>query len=296
MNKDFEDFKEYLLNTKKVSKNTYDAYIRDVSVFISYCTEKGIDSFSLIDLTFINGFNEFYENSGKSESSKSRMIASVRTFFKFLQQIGKIDDNPTYKIKLKKIKQNVPGILEQNEILKLINQPNTKDYKGCRDKAILELLYATGIKVSELISIKLTDINLQLGLLKISSQNGRERIIPIYPEALKSINDYVTVVRPSILYGTENQYLFVNMNGNQLSRQGLWKIIKYYAALAGINKDITPNTIRHSFATHLLENGAELNDIKEMLGHIDIASTQIYSTMLKNKYAKSYSRFHPMAK
>ena len=197
-------------------------------------------------------------------------------------------------MKLKKAEKKLPGVLEAGEIVLLLSQPDTSEYKGIRDKAMLELLYATGIKVSELIELNISDINTQVGILNTRSSK-KERIIPIYPAAVKHINDYITMVRSAIVQD-DTETLFTNMNGQPMSRQGFWKIIKYYADKAGIDKDITPHTLRHSFAAHLLENGAQLKDIKEMLGHSDISSTQIYANLLKSKYISSYAKFHPLAK
>ena len=177
----------------------------------------------------------------------------------------------------------------------LLSQPDGMDYKSIRDKAMLELLYATGIKVSELIDLRITDVNLQIGILHLHNDK-KERIIPIYPAAVKSIADYLVNVRPAIVLDDGEDRLFTNMTGQQMSRQGFWKIIKHYAEKAGIKKDITPHTLRHSFAAHLLENGAKLSDIKDMLGHTDISSTQIYSQLIKSKYTSAYAKFHPLAR
>ena len=174
-------------------------------------------------------------------------------------------------------------------------QPDTEDFKGIRDKAMLELLYATGIKVSELLQVKISDINLTIGILHIKSQN-KERIVPIYPAALRAINEYLQNVRPAFVTDDNQDIMFTNISGQPMSRQGFWKIIKFYAKKAGIKGEITPQTLRHSFAAHLLENGAKLQDIKEMLGHSDISSTQIYAQFVKDKYTSKYQKFHPLAK
>mgnify|MGYP002513869814 CR=1 FL=1 len=184
--------------------------------------------------------------------------------------------------------------LTQNEIDILISQPNVSTLRGCRDKAMLELLYATGLRVSELIDLNIEDINLQIGIISCHSKNT-ERIVPVYRSALKSIENYLNTVRASLVSDKTEKSLFVNMNGSRMTRQGFWKIIKHYAELAGINKEITPHTLRHSFAAHLLENGAKLRDIKEMLGHSDISSTQMYTQMINNKLKSVYDKFHPKA-
>ena len=189
----------------------------------------------------------------------------------------------------------MPDILDSKEITLLLSQPNGDDYKSIRDRAMLELLYATGIKVSELIELKITDINLQVGIIH-TKNSKHERIVPLYPAANKHLAEYCSVARPALIHNSGEDRLFTNMNGQPMTRQGFWKIIKHYAEKAGITKDITPHTLRHSFAAHLLENGAQLNDIKEMLGHSDISSTQIYAQLIKSKYAQSYAKFHPLAK
>ena len=188
----------------------------------------------------------------------------------------------------------MPDILTSQEVVTLLQQPDASDYKGCRDKAMLELLYATGIKVSELISIEVADINFQVGVLHLKS-NKNERIIPMYPAALKAVSTYISKARSLIVSDRTENVLFANMNGQPLTRQGFWKIIKYYAEKANINKDITPHTLRHSFAAHLLENGAQLKDIQEMLGHSDISSTQIYAQLVKQNLKSVYNKYHPRA-
>ena len=293
--KDFIDgYFVYLHDVKRTSANTMEAYLRDVNQFVSYCTENSIHSISKVNEIFIRKYIEYLEFLGKSEATKTRIIASLRCYFKYLMSIEAVKTNPTTAIKFKKAEKKLPGVLEAGEIVLLMSQPDTSEYKGIRDKAMLELLYATGIKVSELIELNITDINTQIGILHTRNSKN-ERIIPIYPSAIKHINDYITMVRSAIVQD-DTDVLFTNMNGQPMSRQGFWKIIKYYADKAGIDKDITPHTLRHSFAAHLLENGAQLKDIKEMLGHSDISSTQVYANLLKSKYINSYAKFHPLAK
>ncbi len=290
-----EDFKEYLNKTKKCSNNTLEAYIRDVTQYSSYCTDNKINDFSKATESDFRKFLEYLTVLGKSDATKTRIIASVRCFYKYMISIGAAKRNPTESIKTHKAKRELPGILDSNEIILLLSQPDGKDYKSVRDRAMLELLYATGIKVSELIDLNAADINIEIGILHIVSEK-HDRIIPIYQGALKHLATYINDVRPVILQDFDGDKLFVNMNGKPMSRQGFWKIIKQYAQKAGIDKDITPHTLRHSFAAHLLENGAQLKDIKEMLGHSDISSTQIYAQLLKSKYMQSYAKFHPLAK
>lgn len=290
-----ENFKKYLSENKKASDNTIESYMRDILQFSSYCTSVNLTDTASADKEFLEKYTEKLRSIGKSEATISRITASLRCYYRFLLSEKIVNENPADKITAKKTEKKLPGILTANEIMKLLAQTDGIDSKSIRDKAMLELLYATGIKVSELIELTLSDINLQIGILSLN--NGKkERIIPIYPAAVKSIANYLENVRPAIVLEGETDRIFTNMMGKNLSRQGFWKIIKHYAELAGINKDITPHTLRHSFAAHLLENGAKLSDIKEMLGHSDISSTQVYAKLMKSKYTSAYAKYHPLAK
>lgn len=294
--KDYIDiFKVYLLDEKKSSGNTVESYIRDINQLVTYCASKNVLDMAQFTNSEFKTYLEYLSVLGKSEATKTRIIASVRCFYRFLNSKGISKSNPVDGIKVKKAQKKLPGVLDANEIVLLLAQPNSADYKSIRDKAMLELLYATGIKVSELIDLKVNDINLGIGIIHLKSDK-KERIIPLYPAAVKSVADYLVNVRPAIVLDEGEDRLFTNMTGQHMSRQGFWKIIKHYAEMAGIKKDITPHTLRHSFAAHLLENGAKLSDIKEMLGHSDISSTQIYAQLMKSKYTAAYSKFHPLAK
>lgn len=284
-----------MFNIKHCSKNTLDAYIRDVSKFIEYCSLNGAESVDVITEEYITKYIEYLSFLGKSDATKTRTVASLRSYFGFLMSQGIINTDPTKDVKGPKTARKMPDILDSKEITLLLSQPNGDDYKSIRDRAMLELLYATGIKVSELIELKITDINLQVGIIH-TKNSKHERIVPVYPAANKHLAEYCSVARPALIHNSGEDRLFTNMNGQPMTRQGFWKIIKHYAEKAGITKDITPHTLRHSFAAHLLENGAQLNDIKEMLGHSDISSTQIYAQLIKSKYAQSYAKFHPLAK
>lgn len=292
---DYADtFRDYLLNVKKSSANTVESYMRDINQYLSYCgaSSKKVES---ADSGVLRAYIDYLSLAGKSEATKSRIVASVRCFYRFLISNGIAKSNPADGIKLQKTEKRLPGILDSNEIVLLLSQPDGSDYKSIRDKAMLELLYATGIKVSELIELSVSDLNLQIGLLHL--HNGKkERIVPMYPGAVKAVANYLVNVRPAIVTDKAEDRLFTNMNGQPMSRQGFWKIIKHYSEKAGIKKDITPHTLRHSFAAHLIENGAQLKDIKEMLGHSDISSTQVYAQLMKNKYTVAYAKFHPFAK
>ena len=288
-------FKSYLENTKKSSKNTLDAYLRDINQFITYCSQNGAKSIEKVNKNFIVKYLEYLNFIGKSDSTKTRIFASLHSYFSFLISQGVINDDPTKDIQGPKVSRKIPDVLDSKEIILLLSQPNGNDYKSIRDKAMLELLYATGIKVSELIELSINDINLQIGIIHMHNSK-HERIVPVYPAANKHLAEYCAIARPALVQNSDEERLFTNMNGQPMSRQGFWKIIKYYADKAGIKKDITPHTLRHSFAAHLLENGAQLKDIKEMLGHSDISSTQIYAHLVKSKYVQSYAKFHPLAK
>ncbi len=295
MKKQIEAFKQYLTVEKKSSQNTVESYIRDLLQFSEFCTSLKINSAQKVKTTTINSYFEYLTKEKKSDATKARITASLRAFFRYLISIGAVSENPVNSAAKNKVAKKLPGVLDASDIVLLLSQPSGDDYKSVRDKAMLELLYATGIKVSELLELKVYDFNLQLGILHL--KNGKkERIIPIYPAAVKSVTEYLVNVRPAIVLEAEQDKLFTNMNGAPMSRQGFWKLIKHYAAEAGIKEEITPHTLRHSFAAHLLENGARLQDIKEMLGHSDISSTQIYAQYIKNKYTSNYAKFHPLAK
>lgn len=290
-----DNFKSYLETTKKCSKNTLDAYLRDVNQFILYCSQNGVKSVENVTEDYIKNYIEYLTFLGKSDSTKTRTVASLHSYFNFLLSKGVIKDDPTIAIKGPKTARKMPDVLDSKEIMHLLSQPSGNDYKSIRDKAMLELLYATGIKVSELIELTIHDINLQIGIIHMHNSK-HERIVPIYPAANKHLTEYYMVARPALVQNSREEHLFTNMNGQPMSRQGFWKIIKHYADKAGIKKDITPHTLRHSFAAHLLENGAQLKDIKDMLGHSDISSTQVYAQFIKSKYVQSYAKFHPLAK
>lgn len=295
MEKSIAEFKNYLVFEKKSSDNTVESYMRDINQFFTYCTCAEIKTPSQISNETLTKYLSFLSVHGKSEATQLRILATLRCYFKFLISKGDITENPCDSIKLKGTAKKMPGVLDANEIVLLLSQPSGEDFKSVRDKAMLEILYATGIKVSELLDLTVSDFNMQIGILHLHSTN-KERIIPMYPAAVKSVSDYLLNVRPVIVTGPSEERLFTNMNGQAMSRQGFWKIIKHYADKAGIKSDITPHTLRHSFAAHLLENGAKLKDIKEMLGHSDISSTQIYAQFMKSKYTSNYAKFHPLAK
>ena len=287
-------YEAYLSGEKHASANTVSSYLRDVHQFADYlhaqedCTPEDAAP------DMVKSCMAWMQARGKSTASITRFLASLKSFYNYLMSEGVVKTNPTKGISAAKAERKYPEILTSKEVELFLEQPQCVDAKGCRDHAMLELLYATGIRVSELISLDLDDLNLSAGFIRCRSK-GRERIIPMYRTAVKALQDYVRNVRPQIIADTEEPALFVNMNGERMSRQGFWKIIKFYQEKAGIQKDITPHTLRHSFAVHLLENGADLHSIQEMLGHADISSTQIYTHVIKNQLKDVYQKAHPGA-
>ena len=231
---------------------------------------------------------------GRSAATVTRSIASIKSFYSCLVTLGIMDHNPAKGVVPAKVERKLPQILTGKEVELLLEQPECTDLKGYRDRAMLELLYATGIRVSELIALDVDDLNLSAGMLRCASK-GKERVIPLYQTAVRALSEYLHRVRPQLVESPSETALFVNMSGDRMSRQGFWKLIKYYQEKAGIEKDITPHTLRHSFAAHLLENGADLRSIQEMLGHADISSTQIYSRLLNQRLKDVYHTAHPRA-
>lgn len=288
-------FIEYLVNQKHSTKNTIDSYRRDISSFINFSAKEKISKVTQINTQLIQKFIDKIKRDGMSDSTVTRHISSLKSFMQFLYINNYINNNPAAGIKSVKTQRKIPDILTGDEINLLLEQPNSSDLKGCRDKAMLELLYATGIRVSELINLNISDINLKSGFINCKNEK-KERTIPLYPAAVSALSVYINRVRPVLISGNEETSLFVNINGGRLTRQGFWKIIKYYTEQANINKVITPHTLRHSFATHLLQNGADLKSIQEMLGHSDISTTQFYTHLLEeNKYKDIYKKYHPRA-
>lgn len=287
-------FERYLIAEKAVSANTLQSYMRDIHQFKTILDEYQI---TMLDVNndvmekIISRLKEY----GRSNSTITRFLASIRCFYKYLNSINVTAKNPAQGISYKPKEKKLPQVLTNNEIELLLAQPNCLEPKGCRDKAILEVLYATGIRVSELVELNVDDINLSAGIL-ICKGNKNERVIPIHTAAVTAILDYLNRVRNVMLSIDNERALFVNLNGKRLTRQGCWKILKYYTKKARINKDITPHTLRHSFATHLLQNGAHLTDIKEMLGHADISSTQIYVDIVQKRFKEVYKNCHPRAR
>ena len=286
------EFIEYMHNTKGTSKNTEVSYERDLKKMEKFLSDEGIGTVCEVTPTVLNSYELYLERKGFAASTISRNIASIRAFFQFCCQKGEIRENPAEILKAPKIEKKVPGILTVKEVDLLLDQPNANTAKGLRDKAMLELLYATGIRVSELISLKMNHINLNMGYITCESSD-KERVVPFGNSAKKAVKAYLETSREILLSGKESDFLFVNCSGKSMSRQGFWKVLKSYATSAGIEQDITPHTLRHSFAAHLVQNGADLKSVQEMLGHSDISTTQIYLNMNAHRIRDVYLKAHP---
>lgn len=267
-------FSEYLADQKANSTNTRESYLRDAMNYLTFLSELDVSPLKA-DERDVQAFVDRLHDMERSPTTISRNLASVRCFYKFLMYKGMVDHNPAKSIKAGKTEKKLPQVLQGDEIDLLLAQPDITEPKGCRDKAMLELLYATGIRASELINLDVNDINLRSGVLYCRGNKG-VRTIPVYPSAVVAVSDYIFRMRGLLIGPEGGSALFVNLNGGRLTRQGFWKIVKSYATEAGITKEITPHTIRHSFALHLLENGASVKDIQTMMGHADISSTQVY--------------------
>jgi len=292
MQETLKGFITYLHNVKKKSENTILSYNRDLTKFLNYLKANGINSLDNVTDKDLEGYIKELNDNGFKSATVSRNIASLKAFFHYLNNEGICDNNPTGKLKSPKIEKKVPEILTTDEVFSLLDQPSGDSPKEIRDKAMLELLYATGIRVSELINLDISDVNIQMG--SITCQDGsKSRTIPFGKEAKTALSKYLEGGRSAIVDNRESTILFANCSGQKMSRQGFWKLIKHYAKKAGIEADITPHTLRHSFAAHLVENGADLRSVQEMLGHSDISTTQIYANMSHSHIREVYNRAHP---
>ena len=287
-----DNYREYLTNERQAAANTVSSYIRDITQFANHQWNGENGDFQGVTGDDIQVYIDLLLNNGRSSSTVSRSIASLRDFFRRMIHDGYKGPNPVAGITSISAPKKAPHILSNNEIERLLNQPDSDDLKGCRDKAMFETLYATGIRVSELIALDISDVNLVTGL--IVCRNGRERTIPIYSAAVRAISHYLSFARPSMAVTGEIS-LFVNTGGGRMSRQGFWKIMKSYLDKAQISEDISPQMLRHSFAAHLLENGADLRSLQRMLGHADISSTQAYARVIDQQLKDVYQRAHPRA-
>lgn len=289
---DMCQFAAYLENEKNASDSTVASYQRDLKKLFLFLDNRGVECVKDITATSLNSYILQMERDGFSTSSVSRSIASIRAFCHFLQKTKVTDEDPSGVLKAPHVEKKTPEVLTLDEVILLLEQPDIKTAKGLRDKAMLELLYATGMRVSELISLKLSDVNLAMSYV-ICQDGGKERVIPFGKEAAKALEYYLEESRSILLKGGESEYLFTNCSGKAMSRQGFWKLLKFYAEKAGIKKDITPHTIRHSFGAHLVQNGADLRAVQEMMGHSDISTTQIYMDMNVRRVREIYAKAHP---
>jgi integrase/recombinase XerD len=294
MEKLVKNFVEFLENDKKLSVNTLQSYKRDIEQYIVYLYEKDISILSDTDRATVLSYLLKLKGIGRSPSTISRSLASIRSFYKYSTKNNIVLADPTEDLESPKVERKLPKILTKKEVELLLEQPNCEEMKGSRDKAMLELLYATGIRVSELIAINISDISITESNITCNF-NGRIRVLPVGKLAILALTTYIDGARAHLVKDENENALFVNLNGSRITRQGFWKIIKHYKNQAKITKDITPHTLRHSVAAHLLQNGADMKSIQQFLGHSDISSTQIYAQLIKNNLSDVYKKTHPRA-
>lgn len=292
MKQEIEEFVRYLKEIRNATENTTDSYERDLKKLEHYLSEQGIGNVTQVNATNLNSYILYLEKEGKKPSTISRSIASMKAFFQYLQKQGTIKEELTEELKSPKIEKKVPSILSTEEVERLLEQTRGNTPKELRDCAMLVLLYATGIRVSELIGLKLTDVNLKMEYIKCQDSH-KERIIPFGNVAKDAVSRYLAEGRTELIREAESPWLFTNCSGQPMSRQGFWKLIKSYGKKAGIQHEITPHTLRHSFAAHLVNNGADLKAVQEMMGHSDIATTQIYTRFNQSHIREVYAKAHP---
>lgn len=293
MEKQIKLFLEFLQNEKKLSDNTLQSYKRDILQYQNYLEENGIN-YAKVSKEDVKAYLTYLKQIGKKPSTISRNLASIRSFYQFSIRNKKIKNDPTEDVQSPKIEKRVPSVLTAQEVELLLEQPKDVDLKGTRDKAMLEFAYATGMRVTEIINLNIEDVNLD-GEYVICRVGSKQRNIPLGSLSLKALREYIEEARPILIKSEKEKALFVNVNGQRLTRQGFWKIVKYYKEQAHITKDITPHVLRHSFATHLLQNGADLKAIQTMLGHSDISSTQVYMQFQDPGLKDIYQKAHPRA-
>lgn len=288
-------FIDYIGIEKGLANNTLHSYERDLTAYITFLVREGITNLENTSRLHIMSYLSHLQEQKRASATISRNMASIRNFYQFLFRERIITHNPSVEMETPKIEKRLPKVLNFQEVEKLLNQPSSNEPFDLRDKAMLELLYATGIRVSELVTLKITHINLSMGFVRCYGKGSKERIIPLGQKAIEALTVYLQKGWKKLAKGEDQDSLFMNHHGSQISRQGFWKIIKKHSLQAGINKRITPHTLRHSFATHLLENGADLRSVQEMLGHADISTTQIYTQVTKTRLKDVYNKAHPRA-
>jgi len=287
-------YENYLTKVKQASSNTVSSYMRDIRQFAQWLNAN--EECDVIDATQqnISDYLSHLECEGRKGATLSRSLASLKNFYSYVVSTGFLEQTPVFEIHVDRGEKKAPQILSSKEVELLLSQPACVDAKGFRDKAMLEVMYATGIRVTELINLNISDVNLDLGIIKCAGAR-KTRAIPLYPAALRALSVYLDNVRAGMVLDNDEQALFVNVSGVRMSRQGFWKILKHYQASAHIEKEITPHTLRHSFAVHLLENGADIGSVQELMGHSDISSTQVYTQMINQKLKSVYAKCHPKA-
>ncbi|MBM6613706.1 site-specific tyrosine recombinase XerD [Desemzia sp. RIT804] len=296
MSKDLEEYIRYLRIERGLAENTIESYNRDLKQYLDYLAKEELDDWHKIDRYTILSFLQHLKQLKKSSATVIRMVSSLRKFHQYLKQEQRSAIDPMLHIDTPKKAQILPKVLSMSEVEKIIEIPNVDEVLGLRDRAILEVMYATGLRVSELTELKMDDLHLSLGLIQTIGKGDKERIIPIGDLAIKWIENYLKYSRIKLEKPDKRSpYLFLNHHGRKLTRQGIWKNLKALVKKAGIEKEVTPHTLRHSFATHLLENGADLRVVQELLGHSDISTTQIYTHITKQRMAKVYKTYHPRA-
>lgn len=287
------EFIEYLEKEKKLTSNTLASYRHDIQAFLDYCMDEALSPVQITQKN-INAYLSNLKQLGRANATISRELVSLKNYYAFMQQRNAIAANPAAGIRPPRIEKKLPQILTPSEIERLLEQPTSTDPKGSRDKAMLELLYATGIRVTELVWLNVSDVNLDMGFIRCGVA-AKERIVPFGKMCTQALTAYLADARQKLLRTPEESALFLNIQGQRMSRQGFWKLLKQYAASAGIEVSITPHTLRHSFAAHLVENGADLHAVQSMLGHADISTTQMYVQLMNSKIKDVYAKAHPRA-
>ncbi|WNR42518.1 site-specific tyrosine recombinase XerD [Paenibacillus roseipurpureus] len=296
MTSELQSFIRYLTTERGLSKNTLESYERDLLQFAAYLELQGVTNWRDSGKMHLAGYLSQLKTIGRASATLSRIRVSLRSFYQYLVKERFMDSDPSVFIEVPKLEKKAPKVLSVNEVEQLLDAPPPDQVNGARDKAMLELLYATGMRVSELVSLNLTDVNLEMGFIRCIGKADKERMIPLSGIAIRTLTKYVQNYRAKLLKRTtEEEALFIGHLGTRMTRQGFWKIMKRYAAETKITNEITPHTLRHSFAAHLIENGADLRSVQEMLGHSDISSTQLYVQVTKHKMKDVYNRAHPRA-
>ncbi|MHA8137931.1 site-specific tyrosine recombinase XerD [Lactobacillaceae bacterium Scapto_B20] len=283
----------YMLIERGLANNSIQSYKQDIVEFMEFLKQRQVKSWPSVDQTMILKYLTYLHDSGKAKSSTIRFISALREFYLYLMQFHYVDVNPMLKIEMPKPEHHLPAVLTEAEINQLLAQPDTNTKIGLRDRTLLEVMYATGLRVSELVGLKLADLHLEMHLIQTIGKGDKERIIPIGTVAIEWLQRYLMTGRPQLLGTKRSNYLFLNVRGGGMSRQSIWQKIKQYVGQTEIKKNVTPHTLRHSFATHILENGADLRIIQELLGHSDIATTQLYTHISHGHLSEIYDKYHP---